>query len=139
MLRFGKFIFPWAAPLLLALAGCGGGPKVVKVSGTLTYKGKPVPNARVNFTPANGRPSWGETDGQGNFTLHYDRNQDGAERGKHKVSVVPGQNTQAMKEPGKAAPVSKDMSEFFNKYGGENSKYEVTIDSSTWDLKLDLD
>ena len=46
--------------LLLALAGCKNGdlPPIAKVKGTVTYKGKPVPNMMVNFMPTAGRPSW---------------------------------------------------------------------------------
>jgi hypothetical protein len=132
-----KSILPWAAPfLLVTLAGCGGS-KIVKVSGTLTYKGQAVKNAYVSFTPENGRPSWGETDDQGHFDLHFDRKEDGAVTGKHKVSVRPKENTAAEREPGKAPPVSPEMRAFFNKYSGENSKVEVVIDKPTSDLKLD--
>jgi hypothetical protein len=45
--------------ICVSAAGCGG-PNVVSVSGTLTYKGKPVTNAFVNFVPVNGRPSMGD-------------------------------------------------------------------------------
>src|SRR5262245_54863754 len=74
--------------LLVALAGCGdGAPPVVPVTGTLTYKTKPVPNALLNFRPENGRQSWAETDEQGKFKINYDRHQDGAVVGKHKVWI----------------------------------------------------
>lgn len=132
-----------AAPLLLvALAGCGGGGKVVKVSGTLTYKGKPVTNAYIDFVPKEGRPSWGQTDEQGHFTLNYDSQQQGAVRGKHKVSVRMRPVTTADQEAimnGQKPPLSADMAAFFEKYSVENSKKEVTIDGSTTDLKLDWD
>jgi len=62
----------------LLLAGCGGSG-IVTVSGTLTYKGKPVTNAFINFVPADGgRPSMGETDASGKFTLTYDPQTKGA-------------------------------------------------------------
>jgi hypothetical protein len=42
----------WAAVLILA-AGCAeqGGPKKVQLSGTVTFKGKPVPAGYVSFMP----------------------------------------------------------------------------------------
>jgi hypothetical protein len=138
MLFFPKRYFPCAAPILmLTLAGCGGSG-LVQVSGTLTYKGQPVTNAFLDFVPENGRPSLGETDDQGRFKLVYAPKQDGAERGKHKVSVRPKQ-TATQIEPGKTAPVSRDMQAFFDKYSYEKSKVEVTIDKSKSDLKLDWD
>jgi hypothetical protein len=134
-----KSLCPWAALLLFAaMVGCGSGdPKVVKVSGTLTYKGQAVPNANLDFVPTQGRPSAGETDAQGRFTLHYDRKQDGAVTGKHKVTIR--QSLAGSLEPGKAAPLSPEMAAFYNKYGPANSKLEVTIDKATDDLKLALD
>jgi hypothetical protein len=142
MLRIRKLILPWAAPLLLvALAGCGAGPRIVKVRGTLTYKGVPVKHAYVDFTPEHGRPSWGQTDEEGRFTLNYDSKQDGAVVGKHKVSVRLRPTTAAEQEAvmkGKRPPQSREMAAFFDKYGVNSSKTEVTIDKSTTDLKLDL-
>ena len=61
---------------------------VVPVSGTLTYKGKPVTNAFINFVPESGRPSMGETDQSGRFTLTYDPQTKGAQVGKHRVFVT---------------------------------------------------
>jgi hypothetical protein len=127
--------------LLIALAGCGGS-KVVKVTGTLTYKGKPVTNAYLDFVPKEGRPSWGQTDEQGHFTLNYEFDQQGAVRGKHRVSVRMRPSTTAEQEAimnGQQPPLSKDMAEFFQKYSVENSKVEVTIDRNPTDLKLDWD
>jgi hypothetical protein len=135
-------LLPWIAPLLLlAPAGCGGGPKLVKVAGTLTYKGQPVKNAYIDFTPEHGRPSWGQTDEQGHFTLNYDKKQDGVVAGKHKVSVRMRPTTVAEQEAvmkGKRPPQSREMAEFFDKYSMARSKKEVTIDRSTSDFQLDL-
>src|SRR5688500_14213492 len=70
----------------LALVGCSDS-KVVPVSGTLKYNGQPVPNAIIHFVPDNGRPSRGETDAQGRFTLTYDPQTNGAQLAKHRVFV----------------------------------------------------
>jgi len=142
MILIRNTILLGAVPLLLGLTGCGGGPNVVKVTGTLTYKGKPVTNARIDFIPLDGqRPSWGATDAQGRFSLEYDDKIKGAAVGKHKVSVVMRPTTVAEQEAvmeGRAPPVPREMAEFFKKYSAENSTVEVTIDKST-DLKLDWD
>ena len=49
-------------PVLFAVAGCGKGdyPEMARVTGTVTYKGKPVPNMMVNFMPTDGPPQLGE-------------------------------------------------------------------------------
>ncbi len=74
--------------VLSALAGCGrSGPRLVKVSGTVTRGGKPVPKLFLNFYPEHGRPSWGVTDQDGHYTLNYERTGDGAITGPHKVWV----------------------------------------------------
>lgn len=122
-------------------AGCGGS-NVVPVSGTLTYKGQPVPNAFIHFMPENGRPSLGETDQNGKFTLTYDPQNKGAERGKHRVFVqynAVAAATQPGAVPGEAPRLSSEWREFFTKYGGDNSKVEVVIEKGTSDLKLEWD
>ena len=124
------------------LAGCGGS-NVVSVSGTLTYKGQPVTNAFINFVPVDGgRPSMGETDRNGRFTLTYDPQTKGAQIGKHRVFIQHNAVADADQPgavPGETPKFSKDMSELFRKYGGDNSKVEVVIEKSTSDLKLDWD
>jgi hypothetical protein len=123
------------------LAGCGGSD-VVSVSGTLTYKGQPVTNAYIHFVPEKGRPSMGETDQNGRFTLVYDPQTKGAQLGKHRVWVQYNTVADAGRPgvvPGQAPKLSSDMREFFNKYGGDNSKVEVVIDKATSDLQLKWD
>jgi hypothetical protein len=134
----------WAAALLVvALAGChDGSPKVVKVTGTLTYKGKPVTNAYLRFRPEFGRPSWGQTDDEGRFKLNYDKQQDGAVVGKHKVWFEARPASAAEQEAvemGKRLSLSKDMAAFFDKYSAEKSTLTVDITPDTKDLRLDLD
>jgi len=127
---------------ILGLAlGCGGG-NVVPVSGTLTYKGKPVTNAYVHFVPDQGRPSMGETDPQGNFVLTYDPQKKGAQLGKHKVWVQHNPLADTGEPgalPGQPAPLKTEIKQLFDKYSQTNSKVEVTIDKSVSNLKLDLD
>jgi len=78
-------------PVLLTIVGCGRGdyPEMARVTGTVTYKGKPVPNMMVNFMPPDGRPSWGKTDAEGKYDLAYDADYKGAKMGHHKVYITP--------------------------------------------------
>ena len=47
-----RYLFALSFALMSAcLAGCGGGPKLVKVSGTVTHNGKPYPDALIEFVP----------------------------------------------------------------------------------------
>jgi len=132
--------FPWLVCLaVIALAGCGGGPALVGVSGTLTHKGKPVPNALVNFMPENRRPSSGITDEDGHFTLQYDAGHEGTLIGKHIVSVKPRPATPEQQKAamlGKKMPMARDLADFFEKYSPAKSALHYTgllqVISSRW-------
>src|SRR4051812_22922579 len=103
---------------LTALAGCGtDAPPIGLVSGTVTHGGKPVPNLTVNFMPTNGRPSWGMTDSDGYYKLHWDENNDGAEVGTHKVSVafVPGSQAEESGRTKKKPAVPVDQKAIMSK------------------------
>src|SRR5437899_3346693 len=108
-------------PLLVALAGCSGdGPKIVSVSGTLTYKGKPVPNVNIDFTPEQGRASLAQTDAEGRFTVKYADRQEGAIVGKHKISVRPNPLAeQRANMENKKYIVTAEMKELFDRYSSE--------------------
>ena len=106
--------------LPLLVADCGS--KVVRVTGTVTCGGKPVPKLVVNFEPAHGRPSWGLTDKDGHHSLHYEAGRDGAEIGTHKVWVElkatrPGEEADVGRR--KAQP---EIQRILQKYG----KFEKT-------------
>lgn len=136
-----KFILFAFGFLCLAFVGCGG-TNVVPVSGTLTYKGKPVTNAFINFVPEKGRPSMGETDQQGNFVMTYDPQTKGVEVGKHRVFVqhnVVADQSRPGSIPGMPAVLPSDQRSLFEKYGGTKSKIEITVDRAIPDLKLDWD
>lgn len=88
--RFGgprclSFLIP-----LAFLTGCGDGqegPKPVPVSGTVTYKGKPVESGSIQFVPAGGRAASGPIE-NGKFTLSTYADADGAIPGPHQVGVT---------------------------------------------------
>ena len=74
------------------LAGCGGGPSVVPVSGVVTLDGKPLPEAAVTFQPTATEGatdgSYGKTDAEGRYSLKLVTNDDaGAVPGPHRVMI----------------------------------------------------
>lgn len=76
-----------AAP---GLVGCGGEPGLVKVTGTITYKGKPVTKGWIYFTPKKGgtRAADSVIDSSGNYRLGTFDVGDGAYPGAYQVSIV---------------------------------------------------
>lgn len=86
------------------IVGCGGGPNLAPVSGTVTVNGKPLPAAGVTFTPnGGGRPAWATTDGQGRFALTTHKGGDGALVGDHAVTIAEAE-TDAPEMPKNADP-----------------------------------
>ena len=81
------------AAVALCLAGCGGGSRTVPVRGTVTFKGKPVPNGTVTFIPDSGPHATGEIGPDGSYTLTTYKTGDGAVPGSYKVVVVAMQDT----------------------------------------------
>jgi hypothetical protein len=73
--------------LLVLAGGCGRGPQVAEVEGTVTKGGAPLKNVRVEFWPeTDGPKSTGVTDEQGRFTLKTEDGRTvGAVVGSHKV------------------------------------------------------
>lgn len=90
-----NFVLRTSCFLLLAgVLGCSGyqtgdREKVVPVSGTLTFQGKPLEGYRVTFMPTDGRrPAIGVTGADGKFELGTNEVGDGAVAGAHKVAFV---------------------------------------------------
>ncbi len=77
-----------AVLLLLLVVGCKDNSPA-KVSGKVTFDGKPLPKAMVVFTPADGsRSSVGVTNESGDYTLRFTPSEEGAVVGEHKVEIV---------------------------------------------------
>lgn len=79
---------------LAFVAGCGG-PSMAPVKGRITCNGKPVPQAALVFDPEPktetdrlaGKPGTGFTDDDGNYVISTYKAFDGAQIGKHRVTV----------------------------------------------------
>lgn len=88
-LPFPMVIF--LAVTAFTLGGCGAAsdvPELGKVSGTVTFDGKPLADANVEFRPVQGgRPSGAMTDREGHYSLIYTQGSPGALIGKHSVLI----------------------------------------------------
>ena len=74
--------------VILVAVGCGRSD-MAKVSGTVTWQGKPVPDAIVEFVPANRPGAVGRTDAAGRYSLTTLKPGDGAFVGPVRVIVQP--------------------------------------------------
>ena len=73
----------------LCAAGCGGRKDMGRVSGTVTYQGKPVPEAVLRFTVKDKSPGLARTDAAGRYTLNTLRKGDGGFAGASVVTITP--------------------------------------------------
>ncbi len=74
----------------LALAGCGStGEGMEAVSGTVTYKGKPVTTGMISFQPVDpkGRVATSAIGPDGSYTLQTENPSDGALPGQYTVVI----------------------------------------------------
>ncbi len=100
---------PYSPALLFTLIcltglGCGGSSNskrepVFKVRGKIVYKGQPVADADITFNcEEKNRGAFGRTNAKGEFQLSTFRPNDGAVAGKHIVTVVKAEVTEAAPE-----------------------------------------
>jgi hypothetical protein len=129
------------AVLILALTGCGSSsPDICAISGTLTYKGKPMPQVYLRFEPddlTTKSTSMAVTDANGKFEMMIGSTP-GVFRGKVKVFC-----DDPLAAMGARSPVPKEIERAYRelcaKYGAGKSTYELTIDKPTSNLQLKLE
>lgn len=128
-------------------SGCGGGsdkPELGQVSGKVTMDGKPLPKVVVTFNPEDGRPSLGETDDQGQFTMMY-LGEPGAKVGKHVVSIStpPPENAEdgGCEEPGEEGQFLDPIPLRYNAEAVDNPEMNVEVKpgDNTFEFKLTSD
>lgn len=74
---------------LVVLSGCGRGVQFGEVTGSVKFKGKPLPNAVVFFMPQSGPAAAGATHEDGTFKMVTKRPGDGVLLGPCKVAITP--------------------------------------------------
>jgi hypothetical protein len=128
-----------ALPLLLAVTGCAD-QGLLKVTGRVTYKGEPVPSTIVSFMPEDGsRPSKGVTNDNGEFTLRYSRQQEGAYRGKYTVTLQYHVSNEEYNHE-ISAKASDDLKKVIAEYEDvkkSNLHFEVTKNGQFIEIKLE--
>lgn len=130
-----------AASALLLITGCGdSNAKICRVSGTLTYKGKPIPQVFLRFEPddlTTKATSMAMTDSGGKFVMAIGSTP-GVYRGKVKVYC-----DDPLAAMGAKSQVPTDVEpayrELCAKYGAGKSTYELTIDKPNSNLQLSFD
>lgn len=83
-----RLAIAFAALALVGVTGCGN-PGMTKVSGTVTWRGTPVPDAVVQFVPTSKPGAGGRTDAEGRFSLTTLKPGDGAYVGQCRVTITP--------------------------------------------------
>lgn len=88
--------------VVLLMTGCGGSdaPELGSVSGLVTLDGKPLADAQIRFQPTSGRSSEAVTDENGNYTLRYTAEENGALPGEHQVFITTATEGKAMPAEG---------------------------------------
>jgi hypothetical protein len=126
--------------MVFFVSGCGSDSKICKINGTLTYKGKPMPQVYIRFEPDDLKTkstSMAVTDENGKFEMMIGSTP-GVFRGKVKVFC-----DDPLAAMGSKSPLPKEIEsayrELCNKYGSGKSTLELTIEKSDTDYKLDLD
>lgn len=119
--------------LLVAVLGCDPSYAVNSVTGIVTMDGAPLPNARVTFTPPQGRPSTGVTDASGRYELRYIRDTMGAEVGRHSVAI-----TTELPPPVSDLPAAPPKEEIPSRYNSATGlTVEVKAGPNEFDFALD--
>lgn len=124
------------------LIGCGGGdPRIVPVTGVVTYKGQPIVKINVMFSPtdATGQIAEGTSDDTGKFVMQTQQPNDGAMMGDYKVSFKYVQDID-YDMPGFTGGVKPEPSPIPAKYADENkSGFTATVKSSNEPFQFDLE
>jgi len=95
---FHRYRYGWLAASLVIFALCllgmygpDGRPNRVRVSGQVLIDGKSLQGGTILFVPEGARPSAGEIDDNGRFTLTCYDGSDGAVVGLHRIEIAPSE------------------------------------------------
>jgi hypothetical protein len=128
----------------LVATGCGGSnPKTIKVTGKVSYKGKPVTQGSITFQPAHptegglSRPARGDIGSDGTYELSTFETGDGVMPGDYIVLVVTATGGPSPEEPD--AKATWATPERFGSPIESPLEASVPADSRAMELNFDLD
>jgi hypothetical protein len=128
------------ASLCVLASACGqSGPAMGRVSGTVTYQGKPVTAGTVSFISTDTtRPNAnGKIGADGSYTLQTTEPGDGAQVGDYKI-VVSGKNPDELNNPLPGAPI-KVKSALPSKYENpDTSELKATVAPGSQTIPIEL-
>lgn len=103
------FVKNMAVIAILAIwcTGCGGGPDIASVEGTVKMDGKPLANASVVFSAQGARPAGAMTDENGHYVLTFTEGRQGAIPGKNRVMISTAADPSET-EDGKPIPAKRE-------------------------------
>ena len=124
--------------VMIMFVGCSGTPAdqpdTAEVSGVVKLNGSPLASAIVKFSPeGEGRPSYGETDAEGNYKLKYTESVSGAIPGEHSVTVSIVDNG----EGGYGADTESAAANKLPKMASDGS-IKKTVEASGNEINIDL-
>ena len=132
---------------LFVIAGCGNKLKTYKVTGTVTYKGEPVSNASVTFSPkveGKGLVAFSYTDENGVYTLQTPEGRPGGGTtpGEYLVLIqkmeLVNLGQTGVDSTGNAQFNQKVNQLLPNKYSGNESPLSATVTTSKNVFNFDL-
>ncbi|SFI53124.1 carboxypeptidase-like regulatory domain-containing protein [Planctomicrobium piriforme] len=124
--------------LIATLSGCGRskpeGPSLYPVTGTVTFKGKPLPKANIVFIPlGKGQMAAGRTDDNGQFAVTYSDGRPGAVAGTHRVEIRTG--GEILDPEGR---IVSEFKEFLPEKYHSNSQLSAEVAANQGPINFDL-
>lgn len=135
----------------LVAVGCGGDsslPKTAKVSGQVTYKGKPLSGGSISFIPEaggeaakSGQPATAQIAADGRFSLTTFNTGDGALLGPHKVIVSKRDSDTSRNQPKPDGTIDYTVpkAEIPEKYESvDKTPLKFTVEDKSNDFSIEL-
>jgi len=120
-------------------SGCGrSGPEMARVTGSVTYHGKPVPLGMVTFQSddPNGRNATGAIAPDGSYTLQTEEPGDGALLGEYRVAIDARDDVVLDYIPATPIPPKRLVPEKYE--NPDTSELKATVKSGRNEIAFDL-
>jgi hypothetical protein len=136
---YTRMLFLAFVPVVLSAGGCGPhGPKRVDVTGTVKFKGEPIPEGEIRFIPT--------TEAMGRVTGNSIENgaykclgQNGLAVGKHRVDITAYRWKPGVKPDLDSPPWALKQQYLPEKYGGKKTTLEFDVPDTRSGLTKDFD